>query len=176
MDPVEAVTGEGAHGALQVEAQMQPLRRSVRVKASPDRAFRVFAEQMDTWWPKSHHIGSSPMKGIVVEGRPGGAIYTVQEDGTNCPWASVIAWEPPHRFTFAWHVTPYWKYEPDFARCSEVEVLFTPADDGTTLVELEHRHFERHGEGWELMQGAVGSEGGWNGVLANFVVKVEESA
>ncbi len=140
MDPVEAVTGEDAHDALQVEAQMQPLRRSVRVKASPDRAFRVFAEQMDTWWPKCHHIGSSPMKGIVVEGRPGGAIYTVQEDGTNCPWASVIAWEPPHRFTFAWHVTPYWKYEPDFARCSEVEMLFTPADDGTTLVELEHRH------------------------------------
>jgi hypothetical protein len=30
-------------------------------------------------------------------------------------------------------------YEPDLARCSEVEVRFTPVDDGTTLVELEHR-------------------------------------
>jgi len=176
MEQAETMNGQGAVGAMHVEAHTQPVRRSVRVKATPDRAFKVFAEQMDSWWPKSHHIGSSPMKSIVVEGRPGGAIYTVQDDGANCPWASVIAWEPPHRFTFAWHVTPDWKYEADVARCSEVEVLFTPADDGTTLVELEHRYFERHGEGWEGMQAAVGSEGGWNGVLAPFVAKVEEGA
>jgi hypothetical protein len=43
-------------------------------------------------------------------------------------------------------------------------------------VELEHRHFERHGEGWESMAGAVGSEGGWNGVLAQFVARAEEPA
>jgi hypothetical protein len=175
MDQAETVTGQGAHGDMQVEMQFEPVRRSVRVKATPDRAFRIFAEQMDSWWPKSHHIGNSPMKGIVVEPRVGGAIYTVQEDGANCPWASVIAWEPPHRFVFAWHITPAWKYDPDVARASEVEVSFTPADDGTTLVELEHRHFERHGEGWETMRGAVGSEGGWNGVLAQYAAKLEES-
>jgi uncharacterized protein YndB with AHSA1/START domain len=116
------------------------------------------------------------MKGIAVEGRAGGAIYSMQEDGTNCPWGSVVAWEPPHRFVFAWHVTPAWGYEPDVARASEVEVTFTPADDGTTLVELEHRHFERHGEGWEGMRDAVGSEGGWNGVLALYAAKAGESA
>src|SRR5579863_9452144 len=90
MGQTEAMSGQGTVGATHVEAQMQPVRRTIRVKATPERAFRVFAEQMDSWWPKSHHIGSSPMKAIVVEGRPGGAIYTVQEDGANCPWASVI--------------------------------------------------------------------------------------
>jgi len=152
------------------------VRRSVRVKATPERAFRVFAEEMDSWWPTSHHIGSSPMKAIVVERRAGGAIYTLQEDGTKCPWATVLAWEPPHRFTFAWHVTPHWQYEADPHRCSEVEILFTPADDGMTLVELEHRHFERHGEGWEAMHDAVGSEGGWNGLLVFYAAKAGESA
>ena len=175
MEEANTVTGQGATIAVHDEAQMKPVRRSIRVKATPERAFRVFAEEMDSWWPKSHHIGNSPMKGIVVEGRVGGAIYTVQEDGTNCPWASVLIWEPPHRFTFAWHVTPGWKYEADVARCSQVEVLFTPADDGTTLVELEHRHFERHGEGWEGMRAAVGSEGGWNGLLALYAAKAGES-
>lgn len=176
MEQAETLPGQGATGAMQVGAQPEPVRRSVRVKAIPERAFKVFAEQMDSWWPKSHHIGSSPMKGIVVEGRPGGAIYTVQEDGTNCPWASVVAWEPPQRFVFAWHVTPAWGYEPDVTRASEVEVLFTAADNGTTLVELEHRHFERHGEGWETMRAAVGSEGGWNGVLAEYAARAGESA
>lgn len=170
MESTEARSAQGAINANQDE----PVRKAIRVKARPERAFKVFAEQMDTWWPKSHHIGSSPMKGIVVEGRPGGAIYTEQEDGTHCPWASVVSWEPPHRFVFAWHVTPAWSYEPDVARASEVEVTFTAADDGTTLVELEHRHFERHGEGWQGMREAVGGEGGWNGMLVLYAAKAEE--
>jgi uncharacterized protein YndB with AHSA1/START domain len=169
MAAVEAVSGAG-------QGVGAPVRGTVRVKATVQRAFRIFAQEMGSWWPKTHHIGNSPMHSIVVEERAGGAIYTVQEDGTNCPWGSVITWEPPHRFVFAWRVSPSWQYEADLAKSSEVEVTFTPADDGTTLVELEHRHFERHGEGWESMAGAVGSEGGWNGVLAQFVARAEEPA
>jgi len=41
----------------------------------------------------------------VVEGREGGSIYTEQEDGTDCPRGSVLAWGPPHRFVMAWQVT-----------------------------------------------------------------------
>jgi len=176
METTNVVSGPGTTSEEMDRSQLESVRRSLRVKATPERAFRVFAEEMDSWWPKSHHIGSSPMKAIVVEPRPGGAIYTVQEDGVHCPWASVVAWEPPHKFVFAWHVTPDWKYEPDVTRCSEVEVLFTRTDDGNTLVEFEHRHFERHGEGWQTMRDAVGSEGGWNGVMALFVAKAEEGA
>ena len=176
MEQTEQMSGQSAAGVEADASLLEPVRRTLRVRATPERAFKVFAEEMDSWWPRSHHIGSSPMKAIVVEPRAGGAIYTVQEDGANCPWASVIAWEPPHKFVFAWHVTPDWKYEPDVSKCSEVEVLFTRADDGNTVVEFEHRHFERHGEGWQLMRSAVGSEGGWNGVMALFVAKAEEAA
>ena len=73
----------------------------------------------------------------------------------------MIAWEPPHRFVLAWQVRPDWKFEPDLAKSSEVEVRFTPADDGTTLVELEHRGFERHGGNFAGMRGQVNSVGGW---------------
>jgi hypothetical protein len=30
-----------------------------------------------------------------------------------------------------------------------------------TRVELEHRNLDRHGDGWEQMRAAVGSDGGW---------------
>jgi hypothetical protein len=171
MPPLVSATAPSAESGINPQLASEPVRRSVRVRANPERAFRVFASEMDSWWPRTHHIGQSPMKEVVVEGRVGGAIYTVQEDGARCPWASVIAWEPPHRFVFAWHVSPTWQYVADVADCSEVEITFTPADDGTTLVELEHRYFERHGEGWEQMPGAVGSDGGWNGILAEFAAK-----
>jgi len=130
---------------------------------------------MDSWWPRTHHIGSSPMKRVVVEGRAGGAIFTDQEDGTICPWGTVLKWEPPYRFVMAWQVSADWKYESDLDRCSEVEVRFTPGDDGTTLVELEHRGIERHGGACAKMREMVNADGGWGGLLARFAAKAEQS-
>jgi uncharacterized protein YndB with AHSA1/START domain len=154
--------------------ELAPVRKSVRVKADVARAFRVFTEEMDSWWPRTHHIGSSPMKRVVVEGRPMGAIYTEQEDGTNCPWGSVLTWEPPHLFVMAWQIRPDWQFEPDLSKCSEVEVRFTPADDGTTLVELEHRGLQRHGVGCAKMREQVNAEGGWGALMTLFAAKADE--
>src|SRR5271170_5291020 len=142
-----------------------PVRKSITVKASAERAFQVFTEGFDTWWPKSHHIGKSPMKKAVIEGFPGGRCYSAQEDGTDCPWGEVLVWEPPLRFVMAWKISPHWQYEQDPAKSSEVEVLFTPEPDGSTRVDLEHRYFERHGDGWEGMRKQVDSQGGWGMLL-----------
>jgi uncharacterized protein YndB with AHSA1/START domain len=162
---------------MEVEAQVvEPVRKSIRVRADAARAFRVFTEEMDSWWPRTHHIGSSPMKRVVVEGRPMGAIYTDQEDGTICPWGSVLTWEPPHLFVMAWQIKPDWQFEPDLSKCSEVEVRFTPADDGTTLVELEHRGLQRHGMGCAKMREQVNAEGGWGALLGMFAAKADEAS
>jgi len=43
------------------------------------------------------------------------------------------------------------------------------ADDGSaTLVELEHRGFERHGEGGRGYREALGSPQGWAYILGRF--------
>jgi hypothetical protein len=160
-------------GAIESELSV---RKNVRVRASAERAFHVFTEGFDTWWPKTHHIGSSPMTRGIMEGRVGGRCYSEQADGTECQWGQIVAWEPPTRFVMAWQVTPEWKFEPDLARCSEVEVKFTPSDDGTTWVELEHRHFERHGQGGDAMRKQVGSPGGWGQLMDLFRAKAEEVA
>ena len=153
---------------------LEPVRKNIRVKSDAARAFRVFTEGMDSWWPRTHHISKSPMKQVVLEGKAGGAIYTNQEDGTVCPWGTVLEWEPPHRFVMAWQVTPEWGYERELDRSSVVEVLFTACDDGTTLVELEHRGIERHGGACATMRATVNSDGGWGTLLAMYGAKADQ--
>ncbi len=150
------------------------IRKSITVKAGAERAFRVFTDGIDTWWPRTHHIGSSPMKKTILEGRPGGRCYSEQVDGSECDWGKVLDWDPPRRFVMAWQITPMWKFEPDLAKSSEVEVTFTAQRDGSTKVDLEHRHFERHGEGWEQMKMQIGSPGGWGGIMEMFAAKAGE--
>lgn len=146
----------------------RPVRQSITVRASAERAFRVFTAEFDSWWPRSHHIGTSPMTKSVIEGRVGGRCYSEQENGEDCPWGSVLAWDPPHRFVIAWQVTPEWKFEPDLAKSSEVEVTFTPVGEKQTRVDLVHSHFSRHGEGGDKMREGVGAPGGWGTLLETY--------
>jgi uncharacterized protein YndB with AHSA1/START domain len=152
----------------------QAVRKSITVKAGVERAFRVFTEGIDSWWPKSHHIGTSPMTKAVLEGRAGGRCYSEQQDGTECDWGRVLQWEPPRRFVMAWQVTPLWKYEPDVTKASEVEVRFTAERDGSTRVDLEHRYFERHGAGWEQMRSQIDAPMGWGELLRLFAENAEK--
>jgi len=152
-----------------------PVRKSITVRASVDRAFEVFTDRIDSWWPRSHHIGRSPMKRAIIESRVGGRCYTEQVDGTDCDWGSVLAWEPPRRFVIAWQITPTWQFQPDLAQSSEVEVQFTPVGNGSTRVDLEHRFFSRHGAGAAAMRAAIDDPNGWTGMLPLFAAKAEAS-
>jgi len=154
------------------QTSVAPVRKSVTVKAGAERAFEVFTQGIDTWWPRTHHIGKSPMKKAIIEGRAGGRCYSEQVDGTDCDWGEVLVWEPPRRFVMAWKITHQWGYEPDVKKASEVEVRFTPQEDGSTRVDLEHRYFERHGAGGAVMRTAVDSTGGWNDLLQLYAAQV----
>ena len=152
------------------------VRKSITVKASTEDAFRIFTEGFDTWWPRSHHIGKSPMTKAIIEGRTGGRCYNEQVDGGECDWGRILVWEPPCRFVMAWQINPQWQYEPDLSKSSEVEVCFTPEPDGSTRVDLEHRYFERHGAGADAMRTTVDSpEMGWSGLLKIFSRRVEQT-
>jgi uncharacterized protein YndB with AHSA1/START domain len=164
------------HEAIESAASILPVRKHVRVRANAERAFRVFTEDLDSWWPKTHHIGSSPMTRGILEGHVGGRCYSEQADGTDCQWGQIVAWEPPARFVMAWQITPEWKFEPDLSKCSEVEVKFIPSADGTTLVELEHRCFERQGDGALAMRTQVDQPGGWGQLMELFKGVAEDQA
>ena len=97
------------------------VRKSVRVQAPVERAFRVFVEQMETWWPATHHIADTPFESIFIEPRVGGRWYERNAKGAQCDWGTVLAWDPPRMVRFSWHVgpghdSPNWKFDPDMSR------------------------------------------------------------
>ena len=144
------------------------VRKTIVVRASAAHAFAVFTEGIDRWWPRSHYIGGQPMEKCFVEPRVGGRLFERAADGSECDWGQVLVWDPPKRFVYAWQIGATWKYDPDLSKASEVEVLFVQQADGTTLVDLEHRHLERHGEGAAAMRAAIDSPGGWSQLLQLF--------
>jgi uncharacterized protein YndB with AHSA1/START domain len=147
---------------------------SIVVDAPIDRAFTVFTEDMGSWWPQDHHIIEAPLAHMVFEPKQGGHVYDVGIDGSECRWARVLAYEPPHRIVFSWDISLQWKVEGDPAKTSEIEVRFVADGADRTRIELEHRHLDRHGDGWESMRDAVGSDQGWNGGLGAFARRLED--
>ncbi len=159
-----------------VDATMAAVHKTVTVRASAEQAFRVFTSEVDTWWPRSHHIGKVPMQKTIIEEWAGGRCYSEQTDGSECDWGQVLVWEPPSCFVMAWQISADWQYESDLAQSSEVEVRFTPLADGSTRVDLEHRHLDRMRLGGEAMRAAVDSPEGWSGLLGLYAERVAAAA
>ncbi len=142
------------------------IRKQLVVKASPERAFRVFTEGMDRWWPREHHIGSSPMKQLVVEPRADGRWYAACEDGSEVDTGRVLVWEPPRRLVLTWQITAQWTFDPGFV--TEIEVRFTPEGEHHTRVDFEHRHLERYGAAAPELIAELDKPHGWSGMLDHF--------
>jgi uncharacterized protein YndB with AHSA1/START domain len=137
-----------------------------------EHAFKVFTEDIGSWWNPDHHILDSELAEMVFEPRVGGHVYDRGVDGSECRWARVLAYEPPDRVVFSWDINTAWELETDLDRTSEVEVRFIPVGSERTRVELEHRNLDRHGEGWEQMGAAVGSPDGWPSGLERFAARL----
>ena len=145
------------------------VRRTLQVDVPVEKAFQVFTEKMASWWPATHHVGGTPFKEIVMEKRAGGRWYEVGADGVEGQWGKVLAWEPPKRVVLSWHLQPDWYFNADLARASEIVLDFISEGAVATRVEFEHRHIERHGEGYDKLRQAIDSPGGWTLVLAGYV-------
>lgn len=145
-----------------------PVVKTVTVPCPPDRAFRLFAEGMGTWWLPTHSVSKSGQDKVVMEPRPGGAWYEIGTAGERCDWGRVLAWEPPARLVLDWQLSAAFAFDP--ALHTEVEVTFTPAGAGT-LVRLEHRKLENYGAAAGQVAQVFDSEGGWPALLSAFAAK-----
>lgn len=136
------------------------VRRSVTVARNREDAFRVFTEEIGSWWPvETHSIGKDgrPADTAAMEGREGGRFYERTGSGTE-HWGTILVWEPPARIVISWELRP--ERPP-----TEIEVRFTEEGDATR-VDLEHRGFERLGAEAEGV--AAGYSEGWTKVLQQY--------
>lgn len=153
---------------MTTRAEQASVRTQIVVEAPIERAFAVFTGRFGDFKPPEHNILGVELAETVFEPRVGGHIYDRAVDGSECRWARVLAYEPPHRVVFSWDLSPSWQVEPDPAKTSEVEVRFAAETAQRTRVEVEHRHIDRHGEGWQAVSDGVGGKDGWPLYLQRF--------
>jgi uncharacterized protein YndB with AHSA1/START domain len=137
------------------------ITKSVHVKAPAERAFRVFTEEIHTWWPiHTHAVEPKESETVVLEGREGGRLFERSTNGDERVWGTVVIWEPPTRLGYTWHPGR----EEETAQ--EVEVTFTSDGDGTR-VDLRHWGWEKLGDRTEEVVADYTT--GWNMVIGKYV-------
>ena len=136
---------------------MISIKNELMIEASQETAFEVFTQEMDTWWPRSHHVGKTPMVRLVLEPREGGRWYSTHQDGEVCQIGHVQNYEPNSRVVLVWQLNGDFQHDP--ALHTEVELNFIPGTAGTTRVTFEHRNVEALGKGLE------GMDRGWGMIL-----------
>jgi uncharacterized protein YndB with AHSA1/START domain len=126
---------------------------------------------MSSWWPRTHHIGEAEMVAAIVEPRIGGRWYEIGDDGKDCQWGVVLAWEPPRHLALSWHLDGDFRYDPEALHASRVDVWFHAQDDGSTLVELVHTDLDRHGPTWTRLRDRATR--GWSYILSTYVDRMD---
>ena len=149
------------------------LQCDITVDVPVDFAYRVFTERFDEIKPREHNLLSVPIERTVLEPHVGGTVYDVGTDGTVCTWARVLACDPPNSLTISWDINPQWQIETDPARTSEVQIRFVAETSERTRVEIEHRHLDRHGDGWQQASAGIGGPNGWPLYLGRFRAAAE---
>lgn len=116
---------------------------ALRVKASPERAFAAFVNEIGAWWRPNGLFQTTPRAPgrLSFETGEGGRLVETLANGKVFEIGKVLAWEPPGRLVFSWRQA---NFPPDLH--TEVEVRFEPVGD-ETRVSVEHRGFDQVPEG-----------------------------
>lgn len=144
------------------------VRKSIVVPAPVEKAFAVFTERLGDFKPPEHNLLASPIAETVLQPWVGGHIVDRGTDGSECRWARILVFDPPERLVFSWDISPEWRIESDPDRTSEVEVRFVAESSDSTRVDLEHRHLDRHGPGWQAVLDGVDGDEGWPLYLSRY--------
>ena len=137
------------------------IHKEIYVDASPETAFRVFTEQIGTWWPLAKYgLFSEDAKSVAFEERDGWELVEKAKDGRESVWGEVLEYEFASKLRMTWHPGNDAETMP-----TEVEVTFVANGEGTTVV-LEHSGWEKAGA--EIRSARSGYDGGWVVVLENY--------
>ena len=111
---------------------------ALRVKATPERAFQAFVEEIGAWWRPNILFQTTPRPGVLsFEPGEGGRLIETRAGGKVFEIGTIRVWEPPSRLVFSWRQANF----PSELH-TEVEVGFEAVGD-ETRVSVEHRGFDQ---------------------------------
>ncbi|MGH6966957.1 MAG: SRPBCC domain-containing protein [Phenylobacterium sp.] len=111
---------------------------ALRVKVTPERAFKAFVEEIGAWWRPNTLFQTTPRPGVLsFEPGEGGRLIETREGGKAFEIGHIRVWEPPHRLVFSWRQANF-----PLELHTEVEVGFEAVGE-ETLVSVEHRGFDQ---------------------------------
>lgn len=151
---------------MNAEDQGMFVRKTIVVDAPLAHVFTVFTRDLDSWWPRDHHIGGTKTFEAILEPKAGGRWYERGDNGVESTWGHVLAYEPPRRVLLTWELSA--DFRADASIGSEVEVTFAAEAPERTLVTLTHRHLERYGDKAEAMRTLFESDNAWATTLRTF--------
>ena len=110
--------------------------RVVNVAVDPETAFRVFTEEIDSWYVRGPYSWNNPEKAVAIRFDPGAGGRWIEvwdrATGEGFVQGTITAWEPGRRLRMSYHGA----FLPDDVS-TEIEVRFEPTSSGTR-VTLEH--------------------------------------
>ena len=112
---------------------------SLRVAATPLRAFEAFTGEIGQWWVPNGLFMLTP-KGdgrLRFEPGEGGRLVTTLEDGSEFEVGRISIWQPGERLALSWRQATF---APD--QSTELDVRFEAIGD-ETRVTVEHRAWDR---------------------------------
>ena len=139
---------------------LDPIVKTIEVPCSQEKAFGVFVNEMNSWWPLDRFsvsaMGGKDPKSLRVEPKQGGKIVEIGPDDTEYPWGTITSYDPHGFLSMAFHIA-----HPSETSRSEslVEVRFTAIGDERTRVELTQSNWEAFGDMAEMVHGGYG--GAW---------------
>jgi uncharacterized protein YndB with AHSA1/START domain len=123
---------------------------SLRVAATPERAFEAFTQQIGQWWRPSGLFQLTPRGdgALRFEGGEGGRLVTTLASGAEFEIGRITAWATAERLAFTWR-------QAGFAadQVTHVEVRFESVGE-ETRVTVEHR-------GWDAIPQAQAARHGF---------------
>jgi len=127
---------------------LDPIIKTIEVPCSQEKAFNVFVNEMDSWWPLGKFsismYGGAPAKGIRVDAKRGGKIVEINPNGTEYEWGTIRSYDPYDFVSMDFHIAP--PGDETANAKSLVEVRFTALGNNRTQVTLTQSNWEVFGE------------------------------
>lgn len=139
-----------------VELEHVTISMELPIAAAPERVYQSFVSETGCWWPKQYLMGRGSVD-IVLDARPGGMLMETDSAGGGTAWAQVISLYPGRSIRLGIPEGVYWSGPGHYS------LRFDAAEDGTTLLKLEHQSTQqKSAEG----DGHSGYVQGWTTILA----------